>query len=78
MPWYGASVSFGSYLTHFFAFTLKNWQSEVQHTSFCWCSSPPSSSRGSSEFRDSEDRKEEALHRIEKRLNAREERGQQS
>ena len=31
MSWYGASVSFGSYLTHFFAFTLKNWQSEVQH-----------------------------------------------
>ncbi len=39
---------------------------------------PPSSSRGSSEFRDSEDRKEEALHRIEKRLNALEEREQQS
>jgi hypothetical protein len=77
MSWYGASVSFGSYLTHFFAFTLKNWQSEVQHllllvflTSFLI--------PGSSEFRDSEDRKEEALHRIEKRLNAREERGQQS
>jgi hypothetical protein len=75
MSWYGASVSFGSYLTHFFAFTLKNWQSEVQHllllvflTSFLI----------PGEFRDSEDRKEEALHRIEKRLNAREEREQQS
>jgi hypothetical protein len=33
---------------------------------------------GSSEFRDSEDRKEEALHRVEKRLNALEEREQQS
>lgn len=34
--------------------------------------------KGSSESRDSDDRMEEALHRIEKRLDAIEERGQRS
>ena len=76
MSWYGEPVSFGSYLTRFFAFSLENWQSEFLHIFFLVWLASFLIHKGSSESRDSDDRIEEALERIERRLDAMEERGQ--
>ena len=76
MSWYGEPVAFGSYLTRFFAFSLKNWQSEFLHVFFLAWLTSFLIHKGSSEFRDSDYRMDEALHRIENRLDAMEERGQ--
>ncbi len=78
MSWYEESVSFSSYLTRFFAFSLENWQSEFLHVFVLVFLTSFLIHKGSSESRDSDDRMEEALHRIEKRLDAIEERGQRS
>jgi hypothetical protein len=76
MSWYGEPVTFGSYLTRFFAFSLENWQSEFLHIFFLVWLASFLVYKGSLESRDSDDRIEEALERIEKRLDAMEERGQ--
>ena len=78
MSWYGEPVAFGSYLTRFFAFSLENWQSEFLHIFFLAWLTSFLIHKGSSESRDSDDRMEEALERIERRLDAMEERGQRS
>jgi Domain of unknown function (DUF6766) len=55
---------------------LKNWQSEFLHIFFLAWLTSFLIHKGSSESRDSDDRMDEALHRIENRLDAMEERGQ--
>src|SRR5215208_7371443 len=75
MSWYGEPVAFGSYLTRFFAFSLENWQSELLHIFFLAWLTSFLIHKGSSEFRDSDDRMEETLKRIERRLDAMEQRG---
>lgn len=75
MSWYGEPVAFGSYLTRFFAFSLENWQSESLHIfSLVWLTSFLVH-KGSSESRNSDDRTVEALGRIERKLDAMEQRG---
>ena len=76
MSWYRERVAFGSYLTRFLAFSLENWQSEFLHIFFLVWLASFLIHKGSSESRASDDRIEEALERIEKRLDAMEERGQ--
>ena len=75
MSWYGEPVAFGSYLTRFFAFSLENWQSEFLQIFFLAWLTSFLIHKGSSEFRDSDDRMEETLKRIERRLDAMEQRG---
>ena len=75
MSWYGEPVAFGSYLTRFFAFSLENWQSELLLYFLAWLTSFLIY-KGSSESGDSDDRMVEAPERIERRLDAMEERGQ--
>jgi hypothetical protein len=76
MSWYGEPVEFGFYLTRFFAFSLENWQSEFLHIFFLVWLASFLVHKGSAESRDSDGRIEEALERIERRLDAVEERGQ--
>lgn len=70
-------MAFGSYLTRLFAFSLENWQSEFLHIFFLAWLTSFLIHKGSSESRDGDDRMEEALERIEKRLAAMEEGGRQ-
>ena len=60
-------------MTCLFAFSLENWQSEFLHIFFLAWLTSFLIHRGSSESRDSDDRMEEALKRIERRLDAMEE-----
>jgi hypothetical protein len=76
MSWYGEPLAFGSYLTRFFAFSLENCQSEFLHIFFLVWLASFLVHKWSSESRDSDDRIEEALERIEERLDAMEGRGQ--
>jgi hypothetical protein len=78
MSWYGEPVALGSYLTRFFAFSLENWQSEFLHIFFLVWLASFLVHKGSSESRDSDDRIEEALERLERRLDAMEERGSEA
>ena len=75
MSWYGEPVVFGSYLTRLFAFSLENWQSEFLHIFFLVWLASFLVHKGSAESRDSDDRIEEALKRIEERLDAMEQSG---
>ena len=58
----------GGYLSRFWAFTLENWQSEFLHIILLVVLTTFLVHRGSSESRDSDDRMEASLERIEKRL----------
>ena len=58
----------GGYLSRFWAFTLENWQSEFLHVIVLVVLTTYFVHRGSSESRDSDDRMEASLERIEKRL----------
>ena len=61
-------VEVGGYLSRFWAFTLENWQSEFLHLILLVLLTTYFVHRGSSESRDSDDRMEASLERIEQRL----------
>ena len=67
---HGKSTDFGVFLSRFGAFTLENWQSEFLHVFVLVLLTALFIHKGSAESRDSEDRMEAALERIERRLDA--------
>ena len=67
---HGKSTDFGVFLSRFGAFTLENWQSEFLHVLLLVVMTAFFIHRGSAESRDSDDRMEAALERIEHRLEA--------
>ena len=67
---HGTSTDFGAFMSRFWAFTLENWQSEFLHVVVLVVMTALLIHRGSAESRDSDDRMEAALERIEERLPA--------
>lgn len=65
---HGEKAAFGSFLTRLGAFTLENWQSEFLHIFVFVLMTAFLVHKGSAESRDSDDRIEETLERIEQRL----------
>ena len=67
---HGKETDFDAFLSRFWAFTLENWQSEFLHVVVLVVMTALLIHKGSAESRDSDDRMEAALERIEERLDA--------
>jgi hypothetical protein len=72
---HGDPAEVGAYLARFWGFTLENWQSEFLHIALLVLLTTYFVHKGSAESRDSDDRMEALLERIEQRLGRLEEPG---